>query len=324
MALDAATTDFIGLMAQAGGPPLHELSPAEARTKLAGLVPMFGTGPDVAEARTEQVPGPGGDLAVRVLVPHGRPRGVLVYFHGGGWVLGSLPEYEVLGRQLAARTGCTVAVVDYRLAPEHPYPAAVGDAWAALQWASATLASAGSGPAGLPLVVAGDSAGGNLAAIVSRHARDAGGPDVALQVLVYPVTDCDLESESYVDPANQGMLNRHTMAWFWNHYVTDEQRTHPDVSPLRAADLAGLAPAVVVTAEHDVLRTEGEAYASALAEAGVDVTHRRFDGQMHGFFTMVNLLPGSATAIDFVAEQVGAHLDQAGTAPTPESTGAQH
>src|SRR5690606_1184529 len=148
-----------------------------------------------------------------------------------------------------------------------------------------------------PLVVAGDSAGGNLATILARRARDHGGPDLAAQVLVYPVTEPDFDNGSYTDPANQLALNRQTLMWFWDHYVDPADRDHPDVSPARAADLSGLPPAVVITAEHDVLRDEGERYAELLRAAGVPTTVRRFDGQMHGFFTMSGLLPAGAEAL---------------------------
>jgi acetyl esterase len=155
----------------------------------------------------------------------------------------------------------------------------------------------------------GDSAGGNLSAVVAQKARDAGGPELAAQVLIYPVTDADLDNATYTDPENQLMLTRDAMIWFWDHYAPDKaSRANPDASPLQAASLTGLAPAIVLTAEHDVLREEGEAYAERLREAGVPVELRRFPGQMHGFFTMVNLLPGSADAIAYVTEQLGRQL----------------
>ena len=161
----------------------------------------------------------------------------------------------------------------------------------------------------------GDSAGGNLSAVVARRARDAGGPDLASQVLIYPVTDADLETASYLDPENQLLLTREAMIWFWDHYAPDRaDRKHPDASPLQAGDLSGLAPAIVLTAEHDPLRDEGEAYAEGLKLAGVPVTQQRFDGQMHAFFTMVGVLPGSAAAIDYISEHLGRQLAAGGQA----------
>jgi acetyl esterase len=299
MALDKATTTLLSQFAEAGGPPLHEMTPQEARGFGVALREMYGPGPEMA--RDEELKA--GSVPVRVLTPPGEVRGVVVYYHGGGWVVGAIDEFETLGRKLAERTSCTVVLVDYRLAPEDRYPAAAEDAWAALRWVDENIESVAG--ARLPLMVAGDSAGGNLAAVVAQRAVREGGPDIALQVLVYPVTDCDLDNDSYRDPENQLLLSRETMVWFWNHYAPDAAaRLEPDASPLRAADLSGLPPAVVATAEHDVLRDEGEAYAQRLKEAGVPVEFRRFHGQMHGFFTMVNVLPGSEQCLKFVTEAV--------------------
>jgi cation diffusion facilitator CzcD-associated flavoprotein CzcO/acetyl esterase/lipase len=247
-----------------------------------------------------------GSMRLRLLVPNERARGVIVYYHGGGWVLGALDQFDALARRLAAGTGCAVVLVDYRLAPEDRYPAAVEDAWTALKWTAANIEEIAGCP--VPLIVAGDSAGGCLAAVVAQRSREAG-PEIALQVLVYPVTDCDLDRDSYLDPENQLIVSRDTMAWFWDHYAPDPSvRSSPDASPLRARTLAGLPPAVMLTAQHDVLRDEGEAYAERLAQDGVRVEHRRFDGQMHGFFMMGDILPGSAAGMDFVVQAVDREL----------------
>ncbi|MEV5848568.1 alpha/beta hydrolase [Streptomyces sp. NPDC051985] len=310
MALDEATARLLSGMAEAGSKPIHEMTPKEARELSASLGDMYGPGPAVASVGDESAPGPDGDIPVRIFVPEGTVRAVIVYYHGGGWVIGALDEFDTMARKLADATRAAVVLVDYRLAPENPYPAAAEDAWAALRWADAQAGRiAGSR---VPLIVAGDSAGGNLAAVVSQRARREGGPGIALQILVYPVTDADLDTASYVDPANQLMLDRESMRWFWDHYAPDEQdRARPDASPLRATDLTGLPPAVVLTAEHDVLRDEGEAYADRLRAAGVPVAHRRFPGQMHAFFTFVNVLPGAVAGMTYVAEQVDAHLTAA-------------
>ena len=307
MALDQATAALLEEMAASGLKPLHELSPAEARDRVAALRGAEAPGPEMASVRDTRVRASGGFVPVRVLTPVARPRGVIVYYHGGGWVTGSLADYDKLGRLLAQRTGCTVILVDYRLAPEYRFPTAVDDSWAALRWSDEHRTDLAG--ARVPLIVAGDSAGGNLSAIMAQRARAAGGPAIALQVLIYPVTDCDLESTSYRDPANQLMLSRATMAWFWDHYAPDpEARLHPDASPLRSTDLLRLPPAAVLTAEHDVLRDEGELYATRLMKAGVPVRHRRFAGQMHGFFTRADLLPGAAEALDYVTAAVEEHL----------------
>lgn len=308
MAIDEATAGFLAQLAESGAKPLHEMTPEEARGFTAALRDLFGPGPDVAKSYDAQVPAPdGGSFTVRVLIPEGDIRALVVYYHGGGWVIGNIDESDNLTRTLANGLHAAVVNVDYRLAPEHPYPAAADDAWTALQWANEHMAEIAGGP--VPLVVMGDSAGGNLSAVVAQKARDAGGPEVASQVLIYPVTDADLDNGSYTDPENQLLLSRESMVWFWDHYAPDPQsRLNPDASPIRAADLTDLAPAIVLTAEHDPLREEGEAYAERLRAAGVPVELRRFGGQMHGFFTMVNILPGSADGIAYVTEQLDLQL----------------
>jgi acetyl esterase len=306
MALDEATSAFLATMAESGMPPLHEMSPMDARGLGSALLEMYGPGPEVGQVTEHAVPVDGGSITVRAFSPRSDPRAVIAYYHGGGWVIGALDEFDTLARQLVDRTGAAVMLVDYRLAPEHRYPTAAEDAWAALRWVEAHMAEHN---LQVPLVVAGDSAGGNLSAITAQRAKAEGGPRLAAQVLVYPVTDADVDNASYTDPANQLMLSRDSMIWFWDHYAPEAAtRANPDASPLQAQDLTGLPPAIVVTAEHDPLRDEGEAYAEKLRAAGVPVVHRRFDGQMHGFFTMVNVLPGAAAAMDFVVEQLDAHL----------------
>ena len=236
-------------------------------------------------------------------------RGVIVYYHGGGWVIGTIDEYDPLARQLAHHTGCAVVNVEYRRAPEHRFPAAADDAYAALRWTDDHITDIVGHRA--PLLVAGDSAGGNLAAVTAIRARDRGGPAIAHQILVYPVTDSNLDTDSYHDPENQLLLTREAMQWFFNHYVPDcEDRKQPDVAPARAERLDGLPPAIVLTAEHDPLRDEGEAYAQALEAADVHVSLKRMAGQMHGFFQMVGVLPGQAQAMEHIARSVQGRLDR--------------
>jgi acetyl esterase len=308
MALDEATAGFLTQLAESGAKPLPELTPEEARGFTAMLRELYGPGPEVDSAYDVELPtADGHTFTVRVLVPAGEIRALVVYYHGGGWVIGNIDEYDNIARTLANALHAAVVNVDYRLAPEHRYPAAADDAWTALQWAAGKRVEIAGGP--VPMIVMGDSAGGNLSAVVAQKARDAGAPELAAQVLIYPVTDADLDNDTYADPANQLMLTRDAMIWFWDHYAPDQaSRAKPDASPLQAGSLAGLAPAIVLTAEHDVLRAEGEAYAEALREAGVPVVHRRFAGQMHGFFPMVNVLPGSADGIAYVTEQLSRQL----------------
>jgi len=221
-------------------------------------------------------------------------------------VLGSIDETDTMARKLAERTSCAVVNVEYRLAPEYRYPTAADDCYAALEWTAAHLDEIADGD--VPLFVAGDSAGGNLAAVTAVRARDRNGPEIAMQVLIYPVTDADFERESYLDPANELLLTRDAMIWFWDHYAPDAaQRSEPDASPLQTPDLSGLPPAVVLTAEHDVLRDEGEAYAARLQAAGVTVDLQRHARQIHGFFTML-MLPGSERGFQHVVKAVRARI----------------
>jgi len=316
MAVDAASSAFLAQLAEQEAKPFHQMEPQEARAFMAGLREVAGPGPDMHRVEEAELGHGAQRFRVRALVPCASPRGLIVYYHGGGWVVMSIDDYDTLGRRLARETGCTVLLVDYRLAPEHRYPAAVEDAWLALNWA-ALLRQALTGDAAAPLIVAGDSAGGNLAAVVAQRAARAGTPQLAQQVLVYPVTQPEQHTPGYLDPANQGLLGRADMAWFWDHYLPEvERRRELDASPLLADELRGLAPAVVITAEHDVLRDEGEAYAQALAKAGVPTIWRRFDGQIHGFFTLLNVLPESEVGRAFVVAEIDQRL-QALRNPTP-------
>ncbi|MHA2788209.1 alpha/beta hydrolase [Corynebacterium sp. S7] len=304
MSFDQPTTDFLkGLVENASGDPFWKLPATEARVATDGLYNLYGPGPELHSVADHQVTSEdGGEFTVRVFQPSEAPSAVVVYYHGGGWVLENLQGYDTLGRQLAEKTGATVVVVEYRKVPEHPFPIPVQDAWAALKWAQENLAG------DFPIIVAGDSAGANLATVVAAQARDAGAPALRGQVLVCPPTDTNFDRLSYLAEENQTpIVNRDSMQWFWDQYVPNlSDRANPQATPLNSASLEGLPQALVITAEHDVLRDEGEAYVSALETAGVDVEHRRFTGQMHTFFSMVNVLPGSAEAIELVAERIKA------------------
>lgn len=306
MALDTASSQFLQQLADQGAPPFHAMTPSEAREFFAGLRDIIGEGPEMRHAGEHGIVSDDATITVRTLVPSETPDGIIVYLHGGGWVVGALDDYDTLARFIAAESNCAVALVDYRLAPEHPYPAAVNDAWAALQWVdnNRTLIAGASGN-DLPLILAGDSAGGNLAAVVARKASAGGGPQLLKQVLIYPVTQPDIGTPGYLDPENQGLLSREDMLYFWSHYVPDlARREEPDASPLLADDLCGLPPAVVLIAEHDVLSDEGAAYAERLQAAGVPVILRKFDGQIHGFFSILNALPASESARAFVVQEI--------------------
>jgi acetyl esterase len=308
MSLDEATAAYLASAALEQR-PMRELTVAEARAGEAKWAEQLEPGPQMADVRNTHVAVAGGRIPVRILVPNERPRAVIVFYHGGGWVLGSIDESDVLTRHLASRTNCAVVSVGYRLAPEYRYPTAVDDASAALEWSAAHMTEIAG--ARVPVIVAGDSAGGNIAAVVARRAHDRGGPGIALQVLVYPVTDCDFDTLSYVDPANQVFLLRDDMVWFWDHYAPEpEARKHPDASPMKVVFLSGLPPAVVLTAEHDVLRDEGELYAMRLVQAGVPVEQRRFEGQVHGFLSMTGILPGSEAGLAYIASAIERCLER--------------
>lgn len=306
MALDSHSVAFLEGLAKNGVKPFHQMEVAEARLFMAGLRSMIGPGPDMFDVREALLPCATGTFQVRTLKPLQDPRGIIVYCHGGGWALMSIDDYDTLGRRLASETGCTVVLVDYRLAPEYPFPAALDDVWKAMTWADANRLTLGHSKRA-PLLIAGDSAGGNLAAVTAQSAR--GLVDIAQQVLIYPVTSNNIDAACYSAAENQGLLGRADMQWFWDFYLPDvESRNRPEASPLHQKDLHGLAPVVVVTAAHDILREEGQAYVGALRGAGVQVDHRCFEGQMHGFFSMDHLLPASHNARDYVANSIRERL----------------
>jgi acetyl esterase len=224
-----------------------------------------------------------------------------VYLHGGGWVLGDLDAYDGLCRTLAAKLRCVVVSVDYRLAPEHRFPNAPEDCYAAARWVAENAASLGIDPGSI--AVGGDSAGGNLAAVVALMARDRGGPRIAYQILVYPVTERSFDTGSYRDNGADYFLTTDMMIHFWKEYLSGEDdAASPYASPLRAKDLKGLPPALVITAEFDPLRDEGETYAKRLEQAGVPVRVSRYDGMIHGFYAMPSVFPQALEAIEETAD----------------------
>jgi len=297
---------LLEMMDAQGAPPLEAEDPIEARNSRLEPMKMLGGEPD-ALGRVEDlsIPGPGGDLPVRVYASeHGGVRPALVYFHGGGWVLGSLDTHDAVCRALAKESGAVVISVDYRLSPEHKFPSAVDDAHAATMWVAANAERLGIDAR--RIAVGGDSAGGNMATVVALRFRDAGGPALASQVLLYPVTDLSSsETGSYRELADGYFLTRAAMDWFRGHYLASiDHKSHPEVSPLLAPDLSGLPPALVITAEFDPLRDEGEAYAQRLRQAGVPVTATRYPGMIHGFASMRGVLSGGRQAIQEAAQFV--------------------
>jgi acetyl esterase len=299
--LDPDSAAYLERVASLGAPAPGEVPVDELRSSMDAAAPgLFGPLDDVGSVVEQTLPGPaGGPLPVRVYEPAAtRPFPVLVYLHGGGWVVGSLETHDGVCRALASRTPCVVAAVDYRLAPEHRFPAALEDAWAATAWVAEHAASIG-GDADR-IAVGGDSAGGALATACAMRARDHG-LRLALQLLVYPATDHRFDTASYEECAVGYGLTRDAMRWYWAQYLGSDDGSTPEASPLRAPDLGGLAPAHVVTAEYDPLRDEAEAYAARLEQAGVPVRLDRCDGLIHGFFRMPGTIPRANAVLDDAA-----------------------
>ena len=303
--LDPQAQAVLDLVIKSGRPAYHTLSPKEARQLFRETRPASTpTPPEIGSVRDLTAQGPHGPIPLRVYrpanVPATTPLATLVFFHGGGWVIGDLDTHDVLCRQLTAEAGVSVVSVDYRLAPEHKFPAALDDASAATRWIVAHADELSVDP--VRLAVGGDSAGGNLAAVVALLAREERGPSIALQVLVYPVTDAAAESRSFADFADGFMLTRDGMRWFTAHYLTKkEEAADWRVSPLRATSLAGLPPALIVTAGFDPLRDEGEAYAARLREAGVRVDYACYGGMLHGFVPMGRMIDTATRGVSLIA-----------------------
>ncbi|MCE2461840.1 MAG: alpha/beta hydrolase [Pseudomonadales bacterium] len=280
MPLNPSYDDMLRQLAALGGPSLADVPVAVGREMFRA---MQAEAPQVEVSAVTDITA--GGVPARVYRPHGDgPFPVVMMFHGGGWVIGDLATADSQSREVCRGVGAIVISVDYRLAPEHRFPAAAEDCYSATLWA-AEHAGVHDGDAG-SLALVGDSAGGNLAAVVAQMARDRGGPRIAFQLLVYPVTDgVNFDTASYRDNAEGFLLTAEAMHWFWDHYapVLDDRRS-PYASPLLATDLSSLPPALVMTAEYDPLRDEGEAYGRALADAGVDAEVIRYDGFIHGFF----------------------------------------
>jgi acetyl esterase len=295
MAMDPQAQVILDLVNASGFGDLSTTGPDEMRALMeATLIP---SAVHVERVVDRTIPGPGGAIPVRIYAPSSDvPLPVLVWYHGGGWVIGSLETHDGLCRDLVDAAGCVVVSVDYRLAPEHTFPAAVDDAYAAARWVSEHAAEIGADPA--RVAVGGDSAGGHLAAVAAMLARDEGTPPLVFQLLVYPAIEHEFSRPSMVENAEGYMLTTEMMRWFYGHFLNDpSEGDDPRVSPIRAESLAGLPPAFVVTAEFDPLRDQGIAYAEALASAGVSVTSTTYDGVFHGFFNMQAMIDQAKIAV---------------------------
>ena len=295
MPLDPAAQQLLTMLEQLGEPPIEEQAPDEVRAGMAALRELSGPGPEVASVEDRQIAG----VPVRVYRPSGaQGLPVLVYFHGGGWVIGDLESHDAVARDLASQAGVVVVAVDYRLAPEHKFPAAVDDCLAVTTWVLDHVDDLGADPA--RVAVGGDSAGGNLAAIMAHELRGR----LAFQLLVYPATDMTMSFPSIEENGEGYFLTKGSMDWFTGHYLdgTGADRSDVRLSPLNNTDWTGLPPALVITAEFDPLRDEGEAYAAKLQAEGVPTTLHRYDGQMHVFFTLGGIIPDGKMAVAEAAE----------------------
>ena len=281
-----------------GVPATHTLPVDVARAQYEARIALMAPPAEIAVVRELAIDGSSGKLRIRVYTPHGKgPFPLLVFFHGSGFVLCSLDTHDGMCRNLCAGAACVVVSVDYRLAPEHKFPAGIDDCLVATRWAAAHAAELGADPA--RIAVAGDSAGGNMAAVTALRVRDEGGPALCGQLLLYPVTDYHTPgTPSYEQNAEGYGLTRDTMKWFWAHYLADpSEGMHPHASPLRAQNLSGLPPALVVTAEYDPLRDEGEFYAERLRAAGVPTSLTRYAGVNHGFMFWVGIVDKAGAAM---------------------------
>lgn len=303
MPLDPQAQAVLDTMAAANLPPYEQTSVEEARARY-NASQTGGTAEPVAKIEDRQIPGPEGPLRIRIYTPQGMgPFPVLVYFHGGGWVFGNLESHDAICRALTNAANCITVAVDYHLAPEYKFPVPTEDCYAATEWVASNTASFNGDET--RIAVGGDSAGGNLAAAVSQMARDRGGPTLVYQLLVYPITDYMPDVPSYRENGEGYYLTRADMAWFWNHYLGNEaEGKNPYASPLQATSLNGLPSAMIITAEYDPLRDEGELYANRLKEAGILTTLIRYPGMIHGFIRMRDAIDQAKKALDDIAKQL--------------------
>ncbi len=312
MPLDPQARAVLDQLAALGLPAVNEVSPEQARAnmKLRPRAP----GPEIAKVEDRSIPGPDGDVPVRIYIPEGSgPFPILMWYHGGGWVIGDLESADGPSRHLCVGADCVVVSVDYRLAPETKFPGPAEDCYAATQWVMNNAAAINGDPA--RVAVGGDSAGGNLAAAVSLMARDRNGPAISFQLLVYPVTERNFSTASYHDNATGYSLTQAGMRWFWDQYLADDaDAANPYAAPAQAANLSGLPPALVITAEFDPLRDEGEAYAVLLRNAGVPTQATRYDGMIHGFFAMPAVLDQGRRAVNEATSALKASLALVGQA----------
>lgn len=310
MPVDPQVAAFLERIAALNAPPIYTLSPAAARKTVPQIPPPY---EPIARVEDRRIPGPDGDVPVRIYTPLAAvrqpgqgPLPLMVFFHGGGWMVADVPAYEHLARIIANAMDCIVVSVDYRLCPEHRFPAGLEDCYAATVWSAENAGSLGGDPR--RIVVCGDSAGANLAAAVSLLARDRMGPPIAYQLLIYPVADNNFDTASYQQNATGFMLTQAAMRWYWDAYLPQGATATPPYAAILKAELKGLPPAHVITAEFDPLRDEGEAFVERLKEAGIPVTFKRYDGMIHGFVRRTDLFATAHLAIQEMAQTLQSAL----------------
>ena len=308
MALDPTVRKLLDMAAASGRPVINSLPPPEARQLMRETrPPVQGAFLDSVASQDRRIPGPAGEIPVRLYRPKSAPSAtrlpLLVYFHGGGWVIGDIETHHTMCQRICEAGELVVLAVDYRLAPEHRFPAAVDDCWTATVWAAANAASIGAD--GSRIAVGGDSAGGNLAAVMALMARDRGGADIGFQLLLYPAVDALANTGSLARNADGYLLTREAMVWFYDHYIPDvADRSDWRVSPLRARIFAGLPPAMIMTAGFDPLLDEGRAYADRLAHDGVTVEYVEYGSMIHAFLGMPGVLPQARRGLALAAQAV--------------------
>jgi acetyl esterase len=298
-----------------GKPALSAGDPAQARAQVAAMRTALGSGPAELGVEALKIPTRAGTMPARLYRPTTEAQGLILYLHGGGWVCGQLDDFDGLARMLSALSGCALLLIDYRLAPEHPFPAGLHDAEDGLAWACGEgMAKLGKS---VPLVVAGDSAGANLGIAAVLEAR--GRIPVALQAYFYPVTDSDMTLDSYASYSKGMPLTSDDMKWFFAHYAPATQWSDPRISVLRTPDLCGSPPTWIATAEYDVLRDEGEKYARRLMQVGIKVDLHRIDGLPHGFARLFNLIDTARDAVALAASAIASHVSFKANSANPAS-----
>ncbi len=300
MPLDSTIAQLFAKMAAAGRPALSAGSPQDARDMTAATRAALGKGPDIYQVKDLKIPTRASSIAGRLFMPAAQVNGLIVYLHGGGWVIGTIDDFDAMARALATRSQCAVLLVDYRLAPEHPFPAGINDSEDAIVWAAAHLTELVG--ATVPLLVGGDSAGGNLAAVATHSLL--GRVAIKGQLLIYPVTGHDFNTQSYQQHSAGMQLTKRDMEWFFENYAPASMHGDPKISPMAQQNIEGLPRTVVLTSEYDVLRDDGEMYAKKLISAGVSVVTRRMAGLPHGFVRLYNIVDAADQAMTTIAQDV--------------------